>query len=61
VRILQYVIRPALHCLGDIDDCSVYRITVVGDYRISFRYSVVIMGVISLGFSLMRVQAPKRI
>jgi trk system potassium uptake protein TrkH len=32
-----------------------------GDYRVSLRYSIVIIGVFCLGFSLMRLQAPKRI
>jgi trk system potassium uptake protein TrkH len=32
-----------------------------GDYRVSLRYSVVIIGLSSLGLGLMRVRAPERI
>ena len=68
--ILQYAIRPA-PLLKYFDQLCIALaiLTIVQfivsllfcDYRISFRYSVVIMGVFFLDFSLMRVQAPKRI
>lgn len=67
---LQYAIRPT-PLLKYFDQLCITLaiLTIVpfivlllfGDYRISFRFSVVIMGVFFLGFSLMRVQASKRI
>lgn len=70
LRVLQYAIRlaPLLKYFGKlcIAPATVTLVPFIvslffGDYRVSLRYSVVIMVVFFLGVGLIRTRAPKRI
>jgi len=70
VRALRYSVRPlpVLKYFGQL--CIVLALLtlvplvvsiLLGDYRVTLRYSIVVVGVFTMGFSLQRLPTPKRI
>jgi trk system potassium uptake protein TrkH len=70
VRALRYSIRPrpVLKYFGQL--CIVLALLtlvplvvsiIFGDYRVTLRYTIVVVGVFTMGFSLRRLSTPKRI
>jgi len=70
VRALRYSVRPlpVLKYFGQL--CIVLALLtlvplvvsiLVGDYRVTFRYSIIVVGVFTIGFFLQRLPTPKRV
>ena len=70
MRALRYSVRPlpVLKYFGQL--CIVLALLtlvplvvsiLVGDYRVTFRYSIIVVGVFTIGFFLQRLPTPKRV
>ena len=70
MRALRYSVRPlpVLKYFGQL--CIVLALLtlvplvvsiILGDYRVTFRYAIVVVGVFTMGFFLQRLPTPRRI